>query len=335
MENNNGEPKKKRYADYSESVEGYYPIEETVKTLPAGFYKPAMNQNNGRKYWEKKEVITSKLYVLPSPEHDLILNDISNFWKSRERYEKFHSIYKRNIVLYSIPGNGKTCLIQLICQKLIEEYNGIVVYIEQPKEMEYYRWLMEKMREIEPDRKVITILEDFEQLIKDPYWISPLLQILDGNEQFNNVVTIATTNYPDKLGKQFVCRPSRFNLIVEHKKPSDEARRFYIANKLADGGIDVNTDEMKGRIERYVKISDGYTFDFLKELIQSIFVDGLDESEAVARLDEIIKHNGVYKVSEEEQKKIGFGSSHSSPHRIYGLNKRRDYYDEEEEDYDD
>lgn len=63
-------------------------------------------------------------------------------------------------------------------------------------------------------------------------------------------------------------------------------------------------------------------------------MDGLDESEAVARLDEIIKHNGVYKVSEEEQKKIGFGSSHSSPHRIYELTKSR-AYDEEDDDYDD
>ena len=46
--------KKKRYAEYAESVEGYYPIEETVKYLPAGFYKPARNSSDGRKYWERK-----------------------------------------------------------------------------------------------------------------------------------------------------------------------------------------------------------------------------------------------------------------------------------------
>ena len=327
--------KKKRYAEYAERVEGYYPIEETVKSLPAGFYKPARNSSDGRKYWERKEVVTSKLYALPCAEYDLILNDISNFWKSKERYDKFKSVYKRNIVLYSIPGNGKTSLIQLLCQKLINEHNGIVVYIEQPREMDYYRWLMGKLREIEPERKVITVLEDFEQLIKDPAWISPLLQILDGNGQFSNVVTIATTNYPDKLGKQFVSRPSRFNLIIEHKKPSEEARRFYITNKLEDGGIDVASVEMREKIEHYVKVSDGYTFDFLKELIQSIYVDGLDEGEAISRLNDIIKHNGVYKISEEERKKIGFNKASEMRNSPFSAMRRihREYdYDDDDDD---
>jgi SpoVK/Ycf46/Vps4 family AAA+-type ATPase len=138
-----------------------------------------------------------------------------------------------------------------------------------------------------------------------------LLQLLDGNTQFDNVVTIATTNYPQILEKRFTCRPSRFNLVIEYKKPNDEVRRSYITMKLKDAGFDVESTKVKKDIERLVGKTEGYTFDFVKEVIQGIYVDQIDEKVLFDRLNDIIKKNGRVCVSEEETKKIGFSLKES------------------------
>lgn len=286
--------------------EGHYmPMQDTIKKLPAGYYKPDKNNYTGEMYVTPKEIVLPTLYDLPNDMHKKIIDDIKRFWESEERYKKFGNVYKRNILLYSVPGNGKTSLINLLAQDLIKNYDGIVITIDDENSLELYPKVMQRIRQIEPERKVITVIEDFERLIKKDYLSALLLQILDGAEQFNNVVTIATTNYPENIGEQYTSRPSRFNIKVEYKKPNAEVRRFYITKKLTDADIEI-TDTVKEDIERYVKKTKGFTFDFVKEVVQGIYVEGISEEEIFNRLNEAIKKKGVYKTSENKISSVGF-----------------------------
>jgi SpoVK/Ycf46/Vps4 family AAA+-type ATPase len=300
------ETKERSYTRYEKNGNMYEPIGVTKEVLPSGFYKPVWDRYNGRYFFSSKDVIMPKLYVLPNDIQMNILDDIKRFWKSEERYRQFGQVYKRNILLYSLPGNGKTSLINIICKTLIEDYDGVVICIDNIDELNAYSPCMDRLRDIEPNRKVITLIEDFERLAKDDYYAAMLLQLLDGNGQFDNVVTIATTNYPQILEKRFTCRPSRFNLVIEYKKPNAEVRKAYITNKLSDSGIDVKDETVQKDIDRYVAKTEGYTFDFLKEVIQGIYVDGFTEVEIFDRLEDLIKKDGRVKISEEESKKIGF-----------------------------
>lgn len=300
------EKKERHYERYLKEGNCYEPIGETRDILPSGFYKPVYDSYHNRVYLASKEVIMPSLYVLPNDVQNTILDDIQTFWKSEERYRKFGNVYKRNILLYSLPGNGKTSLINIISKKLIDEYDGIVICIDSTEDLSSYRTVMERFRNVEPNRKVVTIIEDFERLANHENYTALLLQTLDGNGQFDNVVTIATTNYPEILEKRFTCRPSRFNLVIEYKKPNAEIRKAYIEMKLSDSGIDVNDKNVKADIERYVSKTEGYTFDFVKEVIQGIYVDGISEVAIFDRLEELIKRNGKIKVTEDEAKKIGF-----------------------------
>ena len=300
------EVKERSYTRYEKNGNMYEPIGVTKEVLPSGFYKPVWDRYNGRYFFSSKDVIMPKLYVLPNDIQMNILDDIKRFWKSEERYRQFGQVYKRNILLYSLPGNGKTSLINIICKTLIEDYNGVVICIDNIDELNAYSPCMDRLRDIEPNRKIITLIEDFERLAKDDYYAAMLLQLLDGNGQFDNVVTIATTNYPQILEKRFTCRPSRFNLVIEYKKPNAEVRKAYITNKLSDSGIDVKDETVQKDIDRYVAKTDGYTFDFLKEVIQGIYVDGFTEVEIFDRLEDLINKDGRVKISEEESKKIGF-----------------------------
>lgn len=136
-------------------------------------------------------------------------------------------------------------------------------------------------------------------------------------------MTIATTNYPQILEKRFTCRPSRFNLVIEYKKPNAEVRKAYITNKLSDGGIDVKDEKVQKDIERYVEKTEGYTFDFLKEVIQGIYVDGFTEVEIFDRLEELIKKDGRVKITEEDSKKIGFASG-KTPNDAEGVTEENE-----------
>lgn len=300
------EEKERDFTRYVKQGKNYEPIGETRDVLPAGFYYPVYDSYHGKAYFTQKELVMPKLYILPNDIQTEILDDIKRFWKSEERYKLFGNVYKRNILLYSLPGNGKTSLINILCHKLIDEYDGVVIFIDNPSTLSAYHTCMERFRDIEPTRKVITIIEDFERLAKDDHYTAMLLQLLDGNTQFDNVVTIATTNYPQILEKRFTCRPSRFNLVIEYKKPNAEVRKAYITNKLSDSGIDVKDETVQKDIDRYVAKTDGYTFDFLKEVIQGIYVDGFTEVEIFDRLEDLINKDGRVKISEEESKKIGF-----------------------------
>jgi hypothetical protein len=53
------------YCQYKLKNDGYYPMQATVKKVPAGFYKPAHDSYTGEYYLEPKKIITPKLYLLP------------------------------------------------------------------------------------------------------------------------------------------------------------------------------------------------------------------------------------------------------------------------------
>jgi hypothetical protein len=100
-------------------------------------------------------------------------------------------------------------------------------------------------------------------------------------------------------------------MVIEYKKPNAEIRKSYIEMKLSDSGIDINEESVKADIERYVSKTEGYTFDFLKEVIQGIYVDGISEVEVFDRLEDLIKKDGKIRVSEDEAKRIGFSTEYS------------------------
>lgn len=297
--------KKPKSSQYMLKDGKYLPVQDTVPKLPAGYYRPELNRYNGEIYAAPKEVVLPKLYDLPNGLHQELLADIKHFWESEERYKKFGNVYKRNILLYSVPGNGKTSLINQICQQVINDYDGIVMSIDDEDTLQTYPKLMEMIRQIEPKRKVVTVIEDFERLIQKDYLSALLLQMLDGASQYNGVLTIATTNFPEKVGKQYLARPSRFNIVKEYKKPDEEVRKFYISHKLADAGIELD-DKIKEDIERYVKKTEGYTFDYVKEVIEAIYIGEVPEDEAFDRINKSIKKDGNYKTTENEPSHLGF-----------------------------
>ena len=265
------------------------PGEKSVKKLPAGFYE--MYRDPYGTYLELKTTMSDELYILPSDEMKEIIEDIKNFWNNKKSYENYKFVHKRGILMYGKPGNGKSGIIQLISKYLIEEQDGIIINITNADKLSQYDSIVGQLREIEPNRPLIVILEDLDAMIDEDSWIiSTALNLLDGVKQIGNVVYIATTNYPEKLEDRITNRPSRFDRKYEIPLPNTAIRKEYIKCKLTSSDLE------KINLNIWVSETEGMSLAHLKELIISVIVLNNTFEDSINRL------NGMKKSTKTEIK---------------------------------
>ena len=289
--------------------EQFAPSYVSIPNVPSGLYEMKWHSPLQCFVLAKQALNIDELYELPSPEIESIMNDIKIFWRKRETYKEYNFVHKRGILLYGDPGCGKSGIIQLCVKNLIEEENGIVINIKEDEDFKAFIDFVPTIRTIEPDRPLIVILEDIDSLAgEDRYSTTKLLNILDGVKQIENVVYIATTNYPEKLQERITNRPSRFDRRYEVQMPSREIREAYIKNKLSD-------DDLKNiDMELWIDSSEDMSLSHLKELVISVVVMGKDFKESLSSLNSLSdrpkikggKKKSSIGFSMEEKPKVGF-----------------------------
>jgi len=176
---------------------------------------------------------------------------------------------------------------------------GIVINVTNGDQVEWYSKIINKLRQIEPDRPLVVIFEDIDAIASEGNWTtSMILNLLDGIKQIDNVVYIATTNHPDKLEDRITNRPSRFDRRYEVELPNDDVRKAYIQNKLSD-------DDLKGiNIDEWVKESAGFSLAHMRELVISVVTMDNSFEDTIARLKGLkVKP----KIKSKTPASIGFG----------------------------
>lgn len=273
----------------------FVPAPETTKILTPGLYEPVYNDRQGQWGLSKLEMNSDELFELPTKEIQLILSDLKQFWKKRETYSKYKLIHKRGVLLYGDPGCGKSGILQMCMRHIIEELSGLVINLKDEETIRGYMNLVPRLRQIEPERPLIVIIEDIDAVGGDNNWItSQLLNMLDGIKQIENVVYVATTNYPERLAERFTNRPSRFDRRYYIAPPSIEVRTAYLQNKIGK--------DTKHNIKQWVKDTDGMSLSHLKELFISVFLLDNSYEETISHLRDLKKTP-----RSKGQKTIGFG----------------------------
>ena len=275
----------------------YAPAYVTVPKVPSGVYEIGWNSNLQTYTLKKQPFKTDELYHLPSYEITDILKDIDNFWNRVDVYKKYNFIHKRGILMYGEPGCGKSGIIQLIAQQLIEK-DGIVINIKDEEDVERFTSFIATFRKVEPNRPLIVLLEDIDSLAGEGRsQTARLLNILDGVKQIEGVVYIATTNYPEKLQERITNRPSRFDRRYKVELPNEDIRLAYIKHKLNDDDL-ANID-----IEEWVSKTEGMSLSHLKEVVISVIVMGRSFNETMDNLEGLKKTPTI-----KGSGKMGFGS---------------------------
>ena len=258
---------------WAQSGDAYFPVSEVTDILPAGAYR--CRDSNRGPFLERMPIQIDSLLNLPDSSVEKLLAEFELFWKLKENFASRGFTYKRGILMWGPPGSGKTSAIWQMTQSLIQNKNGVVVFIEHPQ---IASQCIHVLRRIEPDRPLVTVMEDLDAIIEQ-HGDHGLLALLDGENQISNVVHVATTNYPEYLDKRFVDRPSRFDTIMKVDMPSADARRVYF--KAKEPGLDDET------LERWVKNTEDYSIAHLREVIIAIKCFQQDENKVFDRLDQM------------------------------------------------
>lgn len=241
---------------------------EIIKRVDAGIYKI-----NNDMALVKQSMVSDNLYKLSDSEIDPILEEVTKFWDKVDNFKKGNLIHKRGILLEGPPGTGKSSLITLIINDLIEKYNGVVLLINNVNDFtKAYDFLKSTFRRIEPNRFVITIIEDIDKIASTAI-LSELLDFLDGKNSIEHHLVIATSNdtsdMPDAL-----LRVSRLDRRFYIGYPSELARREYFINK----GVE---EEL---LNDYIKYSEELTISELKELYIGTYILGNSFEEVVDQI---------------------------------------------------
>jgi hypothetical protein len=247
---------------------------QTYDQLPSAVYRCGVNHQVGP-VLTKIAVETDNLLDLPDDDSSAIVAEFEQFWKLEPEFRKRGFLMKRGFLLWGPPGSGKTSTIHLLCRRLIQDCGGIILLIENPFEAAQ---CLQMARQIEPKRPIICIMEDVDSLI-DRFGETPFLALLDGEAQVDNIVFVASTNYPERLDRRFVDRPSRFDTIRYIGMPSAEARQVYFQAKEPS----LEGDEL----ESWVKSSEGFSIAHLKEMIIAVRCFGQSLEKVTERLEEM------------------------------------------------
>lgn len=218
---------------------------------------------------------TDELYRFENTVMEHVLTAIDKFWSSREDYDKFKAMYNRGVLLYGPPGSGKSSIVHQVAEQIIER--GDVVFYS--RELHSLRKCLEAVREIEPDRRMMVILEDADEFLRGSE--REFLQLLDGETSVTNVLYLATTNYLERFPPRLL-RPGRFDEHVYVPHPPRAGRVEYLRRKLAVVSEDADA------IENLADETDGMSFGHLRELILAHYVLKQPLEDVLARLRKTI-----------------------------------------------
>lgn len=306
------EGQKKGYVEWIQRGENtFIPSEEVVvkQQVPPGLYSIRYAQNIGY-FLFKENYKYDDIFMLPTDDVKNVVSQIDKFWAKGKVFAKYGLAHKRGILLHGKQGTGKSSLINLIVTNLINDLQGVVFTIKTKDDLTAYATFMPQyFKTIEPHRPVVTIIEDLDGLIEySSEAESMLLNMLDGLEQMEKTVYIATTNYPEKLKARILNRPSRFDIRLEIKVPTAEVRKFYLLRKLNEEDILSPSNPNGHDIDKWVELTDGLSMAHLREMIVSIVVleNSLEETVEKLRALEHVPSSSQY---DKEGGAVGYRKS--------------------------
>lgn len=241
------------------------------KTLPKGIYK--IDYEEGKYYIGQIKNNTDEIYKLSDKIINTILTEIDDFWNKKDLYEKHHILHKRGLLLEGPAGNSKTSTINLIIENILNN-DGLIFIVRSLREFNLLCDFLPIFRQIEPNRNVITIIEDIDQLIDMGGGFDVnILDFLDGKNSINHHLVIMTSNNTTRLSEALL-RPSRIDVRFVLELPDKQTRYEYLEKK----GIN------KDKLNEYAEKTDGMTFAQLKELFISTEILNKDIDTAINKI---------------------------------------------------
>ena len=144
-----------------------------------------------------------------------IQRDIEGFFKSKDSYKRYGIAWKRGIILYGVPGNGKTISIKALINNLANRSQPIpTLYVKSLKSpygpQVSVGQVFERARSMAP---CCLVLEDIDSLITDEVR-SYFLNEVDGLSDNDGLLILGTTNHREYSTLLLSCpRPAKSTCV--------------------------------------------------------------------------------------------------------------------------
>jgi SpoVK/Ycf46/Vps4 family AAA+-type ATPase len=251
----------------------FTPCGETVKTLKAGFYDVISLPFAG--YGLKaKTMISDELIDIPGTIADNIFADIDLFLGAKSKYQSYSLTHKRGYLFWGPPGSGKTSLALMLGNRFVKQADGLVFFIG---DYEQFPAAVDIVREVEPGRPTMFLIEEADSIIDD----TTCLSILDGELSIQGAVFVAMTNYKDRLPPRIANRPGRFDRVELVAAPPAAVQLEYLRR------VEARVGENPEAPEKIVQALDGISLSLahLREAFISHVLMGVDLPTIRARFE--------------------------------------------------
>lgn len=200
---------------------------------------------------------------LPKTIKDELQLLVEGFLASKDFYLKNHIPWKRGVLLYGKPGNGKTSIIRTI----MSMYNFKPITIVPGANDEAIREAFSYAEEQSPS---LLYFEDLDSLLEKSIDISSFLNLMDGISAKNGLLVVATANDVKKLKSNITDRPSRFDRKFEIPLPNQEMVYIYLKRWFGNLITAKKCRELSKYAEKYE-----FSYAYLKELYISAMFEAL------------------------------------------------------------
>ena len=199
--------------------------------------------------------------VLTDALRQRVETDIVGFFSPavESMYRRLAVPYRRGVLLYGEPGNGKTSLIRYVGAKL-PNIAAILLRANADFDTDSLAEAFGMWKQMAP---AVLVIEDLTAVLANVN-LSTLLNLLDGVDRktTGGLMLIASTNHPDKLDPALSNRPGRFDVVMELPPPDESQRDAFLRSRLLEidsATIVAAVDDLAGvsfaHLEEVVRLS--------------------------------------------------------------------------------
>ncbi|KAF9481812.1 P-loop containing nucleoside triphosphate hydrolase protein [Pholiota conissans] len=221
--------------------------------------------------WQEVQKADWKDVILKDVFKKALQKDVYGFFASEAVYKELAIPWKRGLIMWGPPGNGKTISLKTI-MKTCGEKGFAPLYVKSFQSWKGEEGAMadvfNKARQLSP---CVVILEDLDSLINDRNR-SFFLNQMDGLEGNDGLLVIGTTNHFERLDPGLSTRPSRFDRKYKFDDPDEEERKLYVQYWQKKLGPNREIEFPDRLINKVARLTDRFSFAYLKEAFVSSLV---------------------------------------------------------------
>lgn len=232
-------------------------------------------------YWQKDPLLYRSIMkarwedvILDKELKEDLVDTVQRFYDSQDQYDRLRVPWKRGVIFYGPPGNGKTISIKATMHTLYNRNPPVpTLYVKSlvsfvPPEFSIEN-IFFKARQEAP---CYLVFEDLDSLVTDQVR-SFFLNAVDGLSENSGILMVGSTNHLDRLDPGIAKRPSRFDRKYLFPDPNLPQRVRYCEywQKKLSGNKDI---EFPHEIcTETAKITDKFSFAYIQEAFVSALME--------------------------------------------------------------